>query len=66
MEGARPPSRSQLLRLEFPLAAVGPDGKILRANRAELDMLGYRREEYVGRHIAEFHADEDIIMRKPL
>lgn len=40
---------------------VGPDGTILRANRAELDLLGYRREEYVGRHIAEFHADEDVI-----
>jgi PAS domain S-box-containing protein len=40
---------------------VGPDGTILRANRAELDMLGYRREEYVGRPIADFHADEDTI-----
>ena len=40
---------------------VGPDGTILRANRAELDMLGYSREEYVGRPIADFHADEDVI-----
>src|ERR1700682_1793164 len=40
---------------------VGPDGTILRANRAELDMLGYSREEYVGRPIAEFHADEEVI-----
>ena len=40
---------------------VGPDGTILRANRAELDLLGYGREEYVGRPIAEFHADEDAI-----
>jgi PAS domain S-box-containing protein len=40
---------------------VGPDGIILRANRAELDMLGYSAEEYVGRHIAEFHADQDTI-----
>ena len=40
---------------------VGPDGKILRVNRAELDMLGYTREEYLGRSISEFHADEDII-----
>jgi|GEM_PF-3405274 len=40
---------------------VGPDGIILRANRAELDLLGYTREEYVGRHIAEFHADSDAI-----
>jgi PAS domain S-box-containing protein len=40
---------------------VGPDGIILRANRAELALLGYRREEYVGRPIAEFHADQDVI-----
>lgn len=40
---------------------VGADGIILRANRAELDMLGYSRDDYVGRPIADFHADEDVI-----
>ena len=40
---------------------VGPDGVILRANRAELDMLGYCPDEYVGRHIAEFHVDQGVI-----
>jgi len=40
---------------------VGPDGTILRVNQAELDMLGYRHEEYVGRHIAEFHVDRQVI-----
>jgi PAS domain S-box-containing protein len=40
---------------------VGPDGTILRANRAELEMLGYTREEYVGRPISDFHADEEVI-----
>jgi PAS domain S-box-containing protein len=40
---------------------VGPDGTILRVNRAELDLLGYDREEYIGRNIAEFHADQDVI-----
>ena len=40
---------------------VGPDGTILRANRAELELLGYPAEEYVGRHIAEFHADQPVI-----
>jgi len=43
------------------LHSVGPDGKILRANRAELEMLGYSREEYLGRSITEFHADEHVI-----
>lgn len=46
---------------------VGPDGIIQRANRAELEMLGYERDEYVGRHIADFHLDapviEDILLR---
>jgi PAS domain S-box-containing protein len=40
---------------------VGADGTILRANRAELDMLGYTREEYIGRQIADFHVDENVI-----
>ncbi len=40
---------------------VGPDGTILRVNQAELDMLGYAREEYVGHNIAEFHVDKDVI-----
>jgi PAS domain S-box-containing protein len=40
---------------------VGPDGIILYANRAELALLGYSSEEYVGRHIAEFHADSEVI-----
>ena len=40
---------------------VGPDGTVLRVNRAELSLLGYSRDEYVGHHIAEFHADQDVI-----
>jgi PAS domain S-box-containing protein len=40
---------------------VGPDGKILWANQAELDLLGYTREEYIGHHIAEFHVDASVI-----
>jgi PAS domain S-box-containing protein len=40
---------------------VGPDGTILRANKAELRMLGYTAEEYIGRNIAEFHVDQDLI-----
>jgi PAS domain S-box-containing protein len=40
---------------------VGADGTILWANRAELEMLGYDAEEYIGRNIAEFHADREVI-----
>ncbi|MDQ1921582.1 hybrid sensor histidine kinase/response regulator [Massilia pseudoviolaceinigra] len=40
---------------------VGSDGTILWANKAELAMLGYRWEEYVGHHIAQFHVDQPVI-----
>ena len=40
---------------------VGRTGTILRANRAELEMLGYSADEYVGRNIVEFHVDKDLI-----
>lgn len=40
---------------------IGPGGRVLRVNQAELDMLGYTREEYEGHHIAEFHADQNVI-----
>jgi PAS domain S-box-containing protein len=40
---------------------VGPDGTILWANRYEMEMLGYSRDEYIGRNIAEFHAERPII-----
>lgn len=40
---------------------VGPDGIILRANQAELNLLGYTRNEYIGRAIADFHADRPVI-----
>jgi PAS domain S-box-containing protein len=46
---------------------VAADGSILWANGAELAMLGYDKDEYIGHHIAEFHADksaiEDILRR---
>jgi PAS domain S-box-containing protein len=40
---------------------VGADGTILWANQAELDLLGYTREEYIGRKITEFHVDRGVI-----
>ena len=40
---------------------VGADGIILWANQTEIDLLGYTREEYIGRHIADFHADQPVI-----
>jgi PAS domain S-box-containing protein len=43
------------------LHLVAGDGTILRANRADYEPLGYSAEEYVGRSIVDFHADEDVI-----
>jgi PAS domain S-box-containing protein len=40
---------------------VGPDGKIIWANKAELDLLGYEAREYIGHSIEEFHADAPVI-----
>jgi PAS domain S-box-containing protein len=40
---------------------IAEDGRILWANRAELELLGYTSEEYIGRPAAEFHADADVI-----
>jgi PAS domain S-box-containing protein len=45
----------------LPMHSVARDGTILRANQAELDMLGYTKEEYIGRHIAHFHVDRHVI-----
>ena len=43
------------------LRRVGSDGVILWANKAEMDMLGYTPEEYIGHPFAEFGADEEVI-----
>ena len=40
---------------------AGPDGVVQRVNRAELEMLGYDTSEYVGRHVAEFHVDREVM-----
>ena len=65
-------SREEQLRDFVENATVGlhrvaSDGTILWANRAELDLLGYSETEYIGRNIAEFHADraaiDDILAR---
>lgn len=40
---------------------IGPDGIILWANEADMKLLGYQPEEYIGRHIAEFYVDPQVI-----
>ncbi|HEY2850264.1 MAG TPA: EAL domain-containing protein [Gemmatimonadaceae bacterium] len=67
-ERALETARRSRLELEefFESAPVGmtwtsPDGTILRANHAELEMLGYTRDEYVGRNIASVHTNPEVI-----
>jgi PAS domain S-box-containing protein len=43
------------------LHIVNGEGIIVRANEAELTLLGYAADEYIGRHIAEFHVDAPVI-----
>lgn len=48
--------------LESALEAVhvaDGHGRIVWANAAELDLLGYDRDEYLGRHLTDFHVDPD-------
>jgi len=40
---------------------VDRNGIIIWANQAELDTLGYTREEYIGQPIKNFHADDHVI-----
>ncbi|HKZ01217.1 MAG TPA: PAS domain S-box protein, partial [Pyrinomonadaceae bacterium] len=56
----------------FENAAIGlhwtnSDGTITRVNQTELELLGFTRDEYIGRNIADFYADppvlEDILKR---
>jgi len=45
------------------LHIVDGEGTILEANRAELDLLGYAAEEYIGRNVGEFHVDKDAVLQ---
>ena len=40
---------------------VNAEGKIIWANKAEMEALGYAKEEYIGQSVKKFHTDEKII-----
>lgn len=44
-----------------PIHWVDAEGVIVWANRAELELLGYDRSEYIGRPIADFHENKSVI-----
>jgi len=51
----------------LPIHGVNGSGIIIWANKEELDFMGYDRDEYVGKHISNFHADkvsiDDLLAR---
>ncbi len=42
------------------LRVVSPEGRILWANRAELEMAGYSEQEYIGHHLDEFLVEPGV------
>ncbi|MDB5339434.1 MAG: Histidine kinase [Planctomycetaceae bacterium] len=62
MAASRPTPQERLLADFCENAAIGmcsvaPNGRILWANKAELHLLGFAPQDYIGHHITEFHAD---------
>ena len=45
----------------MPLHWVNGSGIIIWVNQAELDFLGYTKDEYLNKHISKFHADKETI-----
>lgn len=41
--------------------AVSPEGIVVYANPFELEVLGYKKEEYIGHHVSEFQLDSDCL-----
>jgi PAS domain S-box-containing protein len=61
-QAAKPSSQESLLAEFCESAAIGmcsvsPNGRVSWANKAELQMLGYSLQDYIGRHVTEFHVD---------
>jgi two-component system sensor histidine kinase VicK len=45
----------------LPLHWVNGSGIVIWANQVELDLLGYKKEEFINQHIGKFHADREVI-----
>jgi len=56
---SEPELRQFLEQTTVGLCCVGPDGRILWANQAELDLLGVEAAEYIGRSRSEFVMEKD-------
>ena len=59
---AQPTTQERLLadfceNSSIGMCSIAPNGRILWANQAELQLLGFAPQDYIGHHITEFHAD---------
>jgi PAS domain S-box-containing protein len=45
----------------LPLHCVNGSGIIIWANQAELNFLGYTKEEYINHHVSTFHVDNHVV-----
>jgi PAS domain S-box-containing protein len=45
----------------IPIHSIDASATIVWANQAELELMGYRADEYIGRPIAAFHADPSVL-----
>ena len=53
--------KSFLENAPMPMHWVNGSGIIIWVNQAELDLLGYTKEEFLNNHISTFHLDEEVI-----
>jgi len=40
---------------------VSSEGLVIYANQCELEVLGYKKEEYIGHHVSEFQLDKQCL-----
>src|SRR5687768_4267526 len=45
-----------------PIHWVDGNGRIVYANKAELEFMGYSEKEYIGSSIASYHLDKELIV----
>jgi PAS domain S-box-containing protein len=63
-EGARSAAQDLAEFLDnapIPIHSVDTSATIVWANRAELELMGYAEDEYIGRPIAAFHVDPPVL-----
>lgn len=57
-----PDLRTFLAATVVPVHVLSPDGRILAANPAELELVGRRHGDYVGHALADFHLDPTFVL----